>query len=122
MRQVARAEEGLVDVVASFPADSQAAEAVKPGGGRFHDPAEGTQASAVLAAAFGDDGANASPPEQSPLLVVVVAAVGEPHVGPASGPAHDAGHGRDLVKQGGNVNRQDRADSVDRKAWNVARL
>ena len=41
------AEEGFVDVVASFPADAQAAEAVEPGDGAFDDPAEGAQAGAV---------------------------------------------------------------------------
>ncbi|MDQ0405181.1 hypothetical protein J2S50_003730 [Streptomyces sp. DSM 40167] len=54
------AEEGFVDVVASFPADAQASEAVQPRNGAFDDPAEGAQAGAVWLAAFGDRRANAS--------------------------------------------------------------
>ena len=41
------AEECFVDVVASFPADPQAAEAVQPGDRPLDDPAEGAQAGAV---------------------------------------------------------------------------
>lgn len=49
-------------------------------------------------ASLGDDRADAArSPEQSAVLVVVVAAVREEYVGPTSGPADDAGHGGDLV-------------------------
>jgi hypothetical protein len=41
------AEERLVDVVASLPADPQAAEAVQPGDGPLDDPSEDAQAPAV---------------------------------------------------------------------------
>ena len=54
------AEEGFVDVASSFPADAQAPEAVEPGDGPLHDPAEGAQARAVLSAAFGDRGTDTS--------------------------------------------------------------
>jgi hypothetical protein len=49
-----KAEEGFVDVVASFPADAQAAEAVQPGDGPLDDSPEGPQAGAVRLATFGD--------------------------------------------------------------------
>jgi hypothetical protein len=45
-------------------------------------------------------GADASLPQQTSVLVVVVAAVRQQHVGPASGPADDAGHRGHLVEQG----------------------
>jgi len=48
-------EEGLVDVVASFPADAQAAKAVQPGDRSLHDVSEDAQAGAVGLAAFGDE-------------------------------------------------------------------
>ena len=92
-------EEGFVDVVASFPADAQASEAVEPGDGALDHPAEDAQARAVRLASFGDHGSDAALPEQAAVLVVVVAAVGEECVGSVSGPADDAGNGRDLVEQ-----------------------
>lgn len=94
------AEEGFVDVVASFPADAQSAEAVQPGDRPLDHVTEDAQAGAVWLASFGDDGADAALPQQAPVLVVVVAAVCEERVGSASGPADDAGHGRNLVQQG----------------------
>jgi hypothetical protein len=65
-------EEGFVDVVASFPADAQAAEAVQPGDRSLGYPAEGAQAGAVGLAAFGDHRAYASLAKQSAVLVVVL--------------------------------------------------
>ena len=93
------AEEGFVDVVASFPADAQAAEAVQPGDRSLDDIAEDAQTRAVGHASLGDDRADAAGPEQAAVLVVVVAAVGQECVGPVSGPADDAGNRRDLVEQ-----------------------
>jgi hypothetical protein len=46
----------------------------------LHDPAENAQASAVRLAAFGDYWSDAPLPEQPPVRVVVVAAVGEQRV------------------------------------------
>lgn len=57
-------EEGFVDVVASFPADAQAAEAVQPGDGALDDPAEGPQAGAVQLATFGDRGPDPALPQE----------------------------------------------------------
>ena len=39
-------------------------------------------------------------PHHAPVLVVVVAAVGEKRVGPMSRPAHGPGYGWDLVERG----------------------
>lgn len=94
------AEEGLVDVVTSFPADAQATEAVQPGDRSFHDVPEDAQAGAVGLAPFGDDRADAALPQQAPVLVVVVATVGQQRVGTVSRPADGPGDGGDLVDQG----------------------
>ena len=51
-------------------------------------------------ASFGDDRADAAGPEQAPVLVVVVTAVGKERVGSVSGSADDAGHDGDLVEKG----------------------
>ncbi|GEB57199.1 hypothetical protein GCM10017674_78210 [Streptomyces gardneri] len=40
------AEEGFVDVVTSFPADAEPAEAVQPGHRPFHDPPVDAEAGA----------------------------------------------------------------------------
>jgi len=93
-------EERFVDVVASFPADAQAAKAVQPGDRPLNDPSKSAQAGAVWLAAFGDRGPNSTLPQEPAVLVVVVAAVGEEHVGPSARSADDAGYGRDLVQQG----------------------
>jgi hypothetical protein len=78
------AEEGFVDVVASFPADPEAAEAVQPGDRPLDHVAEDAQAAAVFLASFGDDRSDPALPQQAAVLVVVVAAVGKECVRPAS--------------------------------------
>jgi hypothetical protein len=77
-------EAGLMYVVASFPADPRAAEAVQPGDRPLDDPAEGAQAGAVRLSPLGDRGPDPAFPQELAVLVVVVAAVGEEHVGTAS--------------------------------------
>jgi hypothetical protein len=54
-----------VDVVAPFPADPQAAEAVQPGDGAFDHVPENAQAGAVGLASFSDDRADAALPQQT---------------------------------------------------------
>jgi hypothetical protein len=51
-------------------------------------------------ASFGDHRADAPGPQQAPVLIVVVAAVGEQRVGSAPGQAKGPGDGGDLVEQG----------------------
>jgi hypothetical protein len=60
-----------VDVVASFPADAQAAEAMQPGDRPLDDPAESAQTGAVRLSPFGPcvrpgRGRSRSPPATSP--------------------------------------------------------
>ncbi|MBE1601985.1 hypothetical protein H4687_008114 [Streptomyces stelliscabiei] len=94
------AEERFVDVVASFPADAQSAEAVQPVDRPLDHVTEDAQAKAVWLASFGDDRADAAGPEQSAVCVVVVAAVGQERVGSAPAAADQTGHGGDCVEQG----------------------
>ena len=93
-------EEGLVDVVASFPADPQAAKAVQSGDRPLDHPPEGGQAGAVRLAPLGDRGPDAALAQEPAVLVVVVAAVGEEHVGSSARPADDSRDRWDLVQQG----------------------
>ena len=66
-----------MDVVAAVAADEEAAAVVQPGDGAFDDPTVTAETGAVLALAAGDHGLDAGLPDQSPVLVVVVAAVGD---------------------------------------------
>jgi hypothetical protein len=59
-----------VEVVASFPADAQAAETVQPGDRALDHATEDVEAGAVWPASFGDDRADATFPEQPTVLVV----------------------------------------------------
>ena len=70
------AEEGLVDVVADFPADPRPPEPVQQRDGLFHYPAVHAQARAMLRAAPGDNRGDPRFPGLLAVLVVVIAAVG----------------------------------------------
>ncbi len=94
------AEEGFVDVVASFPADAETAEAVQPGDGPLDDPAVDAEAGAVWDAAAGDHRFDALRPDETAVFVVVVAAVGQQRVRSSPGSSDQAGDGRDLGEQG----------------------
>jgi hypothetical protein len=94
------AEECLVDVVASFPPHAKAAEAVQPGDRPLDDPTECAQTGAVRLASFGDHRPDPALSQESTVLVVVVAAVGEEHVGPPARPADLPRDRWDLVQQG----------------------
>ncbi len=56
-------------------------------------------AGTVRLATFGDHWADPALPQEPAVLVVIVAAVREEHVGPSPGPAHDSSHCRPLVPQ-----------------------
>lgn len=89
-----------MDVVSSFPPDAQATESVQPGDGPFDDIPEDAQAGTMRLASPRDHGADSAPPQQAPVLVVVVAAVSKQRIGPVPGAADHPGDGRDLVEQG----------------------
>ena len=89
-----------MDVVAAVVADEQSLVVVEPGEGALDDPADAAESGAVLGLAARDLGLDPSGTELAAVLVVVVAAVGEEHVGPSAWSANDSGHCRDLVQQG----------------------
>lgn len=81
------------------PADPQASEPVQVGECALHETALGTQAGAVLGATTGDQRLHAHVPDQTAVLVVIVAAVAQHHVRPASRLATPATHGRHGLKE-----------------------
>jgi hypothetical protein len=88
-----------VDLVAAVVADEQPLDVVEPGEAALDDPAGATQARAVLGLAAGDRRLDPSAPERSPVLVVVVAAVGDKTRGPAPRSADPPAHRRHAVEQ-----------------------
>jgi len=66
-----------VDVVAAVGADEESAAVVQPGEGAFDDPAVSAEAGAVFDLAASDDRLDSAFPDEPPVLVVVVAAVGD---------------------------------------------
>jgi hypothetical protein len=88
-----------VDVVAAVGADQEAAAVVEPGEGAFDDPALATKAGAMLGPAAGDHGFDAALPDQTAVLVVVVAAVGEQRRGPSPRSPDPSADGRHAVEQ-----------------------
>lgn len=75
----------------AFVAGSEAAEVVQVREAAFDDPALAAEVRSVLDAAAGDQWLDAPGPEQSSVLVVVVAAVGEDEVGLLAWPSELAG-------------------------------
>lgn len=83
-------EEAFVHLGTAFVADEQAAELVQPGEGTLDNPAEAAEAGAVLGRAARDDRFDASLSELSTVALVVVAAVTDELIGPATRPAGKA--------------------------------
>ena len=88
-----------MDVVAAVGADEQAAAVVQPGEGALDDPAVAAESGAVLCLAACDQGLDAALPDETAVLVVVVAAVGDQRPRSASWPADAAADGRHPVEQ-----------------------
>ncbi|MET4673914.1 hypothetical protein ABID94_006838 [Streptomyces sp. PvR018] len=78
-----------MDVVASFPPDAEASEAVEPGDRALDNPAMDPETGTVRYSAAGDDQFDALSPDQAAVLVVVIAAVPEQDVGPSTGTSHE---------------------------------
>ena len=74
-----------MDVGSAFVASPQSSEVVQPGEGSLDDPAQLAQTGAVSVAAAGDLWCDAALPlpQQAPVLVVVIAAIGEHRAGPS---------------------------------------
>jgi hypothetical protein len=81
------AEERLVDLGVAFVAGAQPAKVVQVREAALDDPALPAEIGAVLGSQPGDDGLDAARPEQPPVLVVIIAAVGEDEIGLLPGAA-----------------------------------
>ena len=92
-------EEAFVDVVAAVCADEQPAAVVEPGESALDDPTVAAESGAVFGLAASDQRLDAALPDEPPVLVVVVAAVGDQHPRPASWAANSAAHRRHAVEQ-----------------------
>jgi hypothetical protein len=88
-----------VDFVAPVVADEQSFEVMEPGEGALDDPANAAEPGAVFGLAAGDVGADAASAELAPVLVVVVAAVGDDAFGSLARPADLAAHRRHPLDQ-----------------------
>jgi len=88
-----------VHVVADLPADPQTAEVVQEREGTLDDPSLSAQTGAVLSVAACDQWPDAEFAYQSPVLVVVVCAVREDHVGASAGRPHLPPHRRHDFQQ-----------------------
>ena len=85
--------------VAAVVADEQPLELMEPGEGALDDPAMATEPGAVLRLAAGDLRSDPAPTKLAPILVVVVATVGEHAVRPSPRPADTAAHRWHPVEQ-----------------------
>jgi hypothetical protein len=88
-----------VDVFAAVGANEKAAAVTEPGEGALDDPTVATEPGAVLGLASRDHGFDAAFPEQTAVLVVVVAAVGDQGLGSTPRAAGAAADGRHTVEQ-----------------------
>jgi len=85
--------------VASVGAEEQPSAVVEPGEGAFDDPTVAPEPGAVHRLASCDHRLDASLPDETAVLVVVVAAVGDDTVGAPSRPADTATDRRYPIKQ-----------------------
>jgi hypothetical protein len=88
-----------VDVVAAVGANEQAAVVVEPGEGAFDDPAFAADAGSVLGLTASDHRFDPAPADQTTVLVVVVAAIGEQPIGSSARAADAAADRRHTVEQ-----------------------
>jgi hypothetical protein len=88
-----------VDLVEPVGAQQESAAVVEPGEGAFNDPAIAAEMGSVLGLAASDHRLDATPPEEPAVLVVVVAAIGEQRLRPATRPATTAAHRWDAIEQ-----------------------
>ncbi len=88
-----------MNVVAAVGADEQTTAVVQPGEGAFHDPAMAAKPGAVLGPAASNQRFDAARPDEPPVLIVVVAAVGDHRQRPAPRATDAAAHGWHPVEQ-----------------------
>jgi hypothetical protein len=92
-------EEGFVDFVAAVGAQEQPAAVVESGEGAFDDPALAAEPRGVSASSSGDHGLHASLADESPVLVMVVAAISEHALWPPTRSAGATAHRWYTVEQ-----------------------
>ncbi len=88
-----------MDLVAAVGADEEAATVVEPCEGAFNHPTLSPQPGAVLGLAARDHRLDAALPDQAPILVVVVAAVGDERPRAVTWPTDSTPNSRDAVEQ-----------------------
>jgi len=88
-----------VDLVAAVVANEEPLEVVQVSEGALDNPPIAAEPGSVRGLSAGDLGLDAPLPQQAPVLVVVVAAVGSETVGAPPGPADLAAHRRDAIDQ-----------------------
>lgn len=74
-----------MEVGAYLVADAEPFELMQPGEGALDDPSSLAQPGAVRGATAGDLGCDPASPDEAPVLVEVIAAVGEQPPGPLPG-------------------------------------
>ena len=85
--------------VSAVGAEEQSAAVVEPGEGAFDDPPVAAEARAVCGLTPRDHRLDSALPDETPVLVVVVATVGDDAVWTFSRPADAAAHRRHPVEQ-----------------------
>jgi hypothetical protein len=95
----AEGEHRFVHVVASLVADEEPFELVEMGEGAFDDPADGSEAGAVVDLAAGDDGLDPPLTDEPAVLVVVVATVADDAFRASPRTTAPAAHRWDTVEQ-----------------------
>ena len=80
-----------MDLGVALVASSETAEVVQVSKAALHDPAVAPEARAVRGAATGDDGCYPERAQQPPMLVVVIASIGQQLVGLLTWPPDLAG-------------------------------
>ena len=85
--------------MATVVADEQSLVAVQPGEGALDDPADAAESGAVLGLTASDLRLDVAGAEFAPVLVVVVAAVGDDPVGASAWSADLAAHRRDALNK-----------------------
>jgi len=88
-----------VDLVVAVGAQEQPAAVVEPGEGAFDDPAVAAEPGSVFGVTARDDRFDATLPDETTVLVVVVAAIGEQRVWSPARSAAAAADRWDAVEQ-----------------------
>src|SRR5258706_157435 len=92
-------EEGLVDLGATLPSHSEAAEVVQPGDRPFHDPPNFAESAAVFSVASSDEWLDAARAHQLPMTLRVVSAIGVHLVGSLAWVSDLSSNGRNGIQQ-----------------------